>query len=232
MYGYIYCITNKINGKQYVGQTTQAVSQRFSGHISEPDERMAIARAIIKYGKENFSVETLDQANSPKELNALEKAYIKIKRSHVTEGGYNIRRGGGYTDYERIRSPMSQETKNKIRIANTGKKASKETRRKLSESHKGNVPGNTGMRYKNHPRTEVTRRNISIATRGKKHPNGSGEKHHSAKRIQCVETKEIFPTITSASIWLKKQGLGTGIWQALTESHRIAGGYHWVYKDK
>lgn len=32
---YIYCITNLINGKQYVGKTTQSVNKRFKEHCSD-----------------------------------------------------------------------------------------------------------------------------------------------------------------------------------------------------
>ena len=30
---YIYLITNKINGKQYVGQTIRTIEERWKGHI-------------------------------------------------------------------------------------------------------------------------------------------------------------------------------------------------------
>lgn len=30
-----------------------------------------------------------------------------------------------------------------------------------------------------------------------------GNKHHAAKQVQCIETKQIFDTLTEASIWLK-----------------------------
>lgn len=33
IHGYIYLITNKINGKQYVGQTVETIKERFSKHL-------------------------------------------------------------------------------------------------------------------------------------------------------------------------------------------------------
>ena len=67
--GYIYCITNKINGKKYIGQTTETIHKRWIRHINA-HSNMAISKAIDKYGKENFEIKELLCAtcNTKKEL--------------------------------------------------------------------------------------------------------------------------------------------------------------------
>lgn len=52
--GYIYKITNKINGKNYIGQTTMNLKDRLTCHKS-PSANMVISKAIKKYGWNNFS---------------------------------------------------------------------------------------------------------------------------------------------------------------------------------
>ena len=62
----IYCYTNKINGKRYVGQTVQKLKNRHCQHISATkfksshhDNFSPIHRAMRKYGIENFKLEIL-----------------------------------------------------------------------------------------------------------------------------------------------------------------------------
>jgi len=52
-YGMVYLITNEVNGKHYVGQTTRTVEQRFKEHMESP---YPIGKAIRKYGAENFTI--------------------------------------------------------------------------------------------------------------------------------------------------------------------------------
>ena len=52
----IYKITNKINGKVYIGQSIN-IEKRWKQHINDPGYN--IHNAIKKYGKENFSFEVL-----------------------------------------------------------------------------------------------------------------------------------------------------------------------------
>lgn len=103
---YIYKITNLINGKIYIGQTTSCVQKRFDEHaIHGKFNKMAIDRAIIKYGKENFKIEIIDDtAKDQDELNLKEEYYIALYDSCNKKIGYNITTGGknyGPLNYKR-----------------------------------------------------------------------------------------------------------------------------------
>lgn len=96
MMGYIYKITNKVNSKVYIGQTVQSVKDRWYGHcktknLSKAEKSMHIKRAILKYGKENFIVETLEKCDSNL-LNERERYYISYFDSY--RNGYNSTKGG------------------------------------------------------------------------------------------------------------------------------------------
>ena len=59
--GTIYCITNKINGKRYVGQTIRDLGIRFNEHCFDDRSNSKIHQAIKKYGWQNFSCEIVEQ---------------------------------------------------------------------------------------------------------------------------------------------------------------------------
>lgn len=95
MRGFIYKITNKINNKSYIGQTIQNVRERFYQHCAvkcNPEVfRMAIHKAIVKYGKDNFSLEVIEEVDSAL-LNEREKYWIQYYNSYTN--GYNQTVGG------------------------------------------------------------------------------------------------------------------------------------------
>lgn len=76
IYGYIYKITNNINSKVYIGQTTRTVEARFQEHLHSCTQKakatMHLYSAMKLYGKEKFKVETIDSAESQEELNKKE----------------------------------------------------------------------------------------------------------------------------------------------------------------
>ncbi len=98
----IYKITNTINNKIYVGKTTTSLKQRFNEHCKFAKlnkHSTHLANAIRKYGKENFKIEKIDEANSISELNLKEKYWIK--RLDAVNSGYNLTAGGdGGNTYE------------------------------------------------------------------------------------------------------------------------------------
>ena len=58
--GYIYKITNTVNGKSYVGKTEKTIQERWKGHlnnIKKYKDKLPLYRALDKYGKENFIIE-------------------------------------------------------------------------------------------------------------------------------------------------------------------------------
>lgn len=98
--GYIYCITNKVNGKKYIGQTIQTIRKRWNGHVSKCRNRPMVDRAIDLYGKENFNIEQIEKVcfkskdELCEKLNSLEQFYIKkFNTLSKNKQGYNITYG-------------------------------------------------------------------------------------------------------------------------------------------
>lgn len=131
----VYKITNKINGKIYIGITNQGSGVRYYKHWSDArkGDPCPMHKAMAKYGKENFTLEIIDFADTYEELKEKEKFYIKKFNSMDRSIGYNLTEGGDGT-FGRFHS---EETKEKIRQKALGRKASEEAKKKMSESRKG-----------------------------------------------------------------------------------------------
>ena len=86
----IYLITNRINGKQYVGQTSRSLKRRFYEHSRH---KSAIGKAIKKYGRENFTIETIDVCETFEMANEREQYWIAFYGC-VAPNGYNLTEGG------------------------------------------------------------------------------------------------------------------------------------------
>ena len=90
MKGYIYKITNKVNGKSYIGQTRYTIEFRWRQHIHKKDNTY-FHNAIKKYGVDNFIVEKLEECNI-EDLN--EKEIYYIAKYNTFKDGYNLTIGG------------------------------------------------------------------------------------------------------------------------------------------
>ena len=102
--GFIYVITNDINGKQYVGKTRETIEKRFKTHLEDSFrarmEKRPLYAAMNKYGREHFSIEKIEEC-------ALEVIDIReqywISQLNTYHNGYNATLGGDGTllyDYE------------------------------------------------------------------------------------------------------------------------------------
>lgn len=106
----IYKITNKLNGKSYIGQTIKSVEVRFKQHCKTES---ILGRAIRKYGENNFEIETLQKAKSKEEMDLLEKEYIEKYDSF--KNGYNVTEDGqGTFDNKKSRWILKKETHDKL----------------------------------------------------------------------------------------------------------------------
>ena len=124
----IYKITNKIDGKSYIGKCVGSIEKRFQRHCRPSSGCIKIKNAINKYGKENFEVEELEVCENTEVLSKREVYWIKHYNS--IEKGYNLTKGGDG-------GLPNEEVREKIRKYRTGKKASQKTKDKMSKNRTG-----------------------------------------------------------------------------------------------
>jgi group I intron endonuclease len=94
--GFIYTITNQVNGKVYVGCTIGSVQRRWSYHLKDArrGSELAIHSAIRKYGVSNFLVSVVKEiTGSRRDLLEAEKSAIRLLNT-VAPNGYNLTLGG------------------------------------------------------------------------------------------------------------------------------------------
>lgn len=141
----IYKLTNKKNGKSYIGQTTQSLTERLWQHSNRsPSQthRSAIYNAIKKNGIKAFTIEIIATASSLEELNELEVLYIK-KHSTLAPDGYNLLKGGDNrechpnTKRKISKSLKGTQIKNRMNGSPKGRPVSEERRRRISDTLKG-----------------------------------------------------------------------------------------------
>lgn len=86
----IYKITNKINNKCYIGQTINSLNDRFNRHKKDAISNRLdthLARAIRKYGEENFIAEIIEEVDN--QILLTEREYYWINFYDSVNKGYN-----------------------------------------------------------------------------------------------------------------------------------------------
>lgn len=127
----LYLITNHVNGKVYIGQTSKTAEERWKMHcwtVNKPDY---FHRAIKKHGPEAFEVQTIAIAQTVEEISQLEIKWIAAFRSHEKMFGYNTTLGGEYG------AVPNEEVRAKIGAASSSRTHDEKTREKMRLSHLG-----------------------------------------------------------------------------------------------
>lgn len=152
----VYLVTNKINGKQYVGQTSQSLQKRWNRHKSPMNHRRSsyLFNSICKYGADAFEIKSLVIVETKQEMDYYERELIRILDLRNPEKGYNLTDGGGGM----LGFKLSDETKSRM----AAHIKTEEHRAKISKAKLGNK-SRLGMKH-----SEETKQQMSLAAKGRK----------------------------------------------------------------
>ena len=220
----IYCIENTINGKKYVGQSTD-IKDRWRRHISElkkcKHDNSYLQDNWIVYGESAFRFYVLEEC-SPELLDKKEQYYIDYLDSMSYANGFNLTTGGkkGNTITEEIRQKMSKS------VTESYTEELLEVRRQdaleywSNPENKKRVLGENNVMYGKH-HTEETKRKMSEAKKGK----AAWIKYTSS--VYCEELQTTFINASEAS---KKTNISRdGIVKVCKGKQHTSGGYHWSF---
>jgi group I intron endonuclease len=208
------------NGKKYVGITGNDVKVRWQNGTGYKRNKH-FWNAITKYGWENIEHIILYTNISKDKACEIEKELIAKYNTRNSQFGYNNSIGG---EYGTLGARLSEETRRKMSESRKGEKNSfygkhhtDEARAKNSIAHKCQIGCWKGKRL-----TEEHRQKIK-----ENHADLSGGKSPRAKPVICIETGEVYEAISVAS---KTTGIcDDSISKVCKGITKTAGGYHWMF---
>lgn len=185
----VYRIDCEVTGLSYVGQTVLPLEERWRAHVDyskwviryKPEKDTKFARAIRKHGPETFTPSVIEE--TAEEL--LDEREIHWIAELGTFGnGYNSTKGGGgRRGYE-----CSEETREKLRQIQLGRKHTDETKAKIAEKKRGiaQTPEHVAKRAASnrsagHKRSEEVKDKIRAANIGQKRSDEAKFKMRVAK---------------------------------------------------
>ena len=203
----IYKHTNKINGKTYIGKTTD-IRNRWRNNGIHYKTCPRFWSAIKHYGWDNFSHEILESNIPDNEVDEKEKEYIQKYRTLENDFGYNLNNGGcGGNAW----AGKTQEEKNIYKKQRREETLSRgaEWHKKLSDSQKKSWENNKARKEK-----------LSNRMKGGNNPI--------ARKCLCIETGIIYNSYADAAEacgYSRKNGSKIGM--VIRGERNIACGYHW-----
>lgn len=227
-YGYIYLVKNSVNAKVYIGQTTTAVSYRWSSHLShsreEGGKKYPLYNAIRKHGADAFSVTVLTTARDRTTLDLKERILIRAYGSMYGHRGYNCR-AGGYAG-----GRLTEETKAKIGAGNKGKVRTPEFRERISAVQRGRKQSEEWIanRFANAkgrkmpPRTAEHAQKIGQANRGRKQSEQEKERRAAKHRGRKNTPETIEKMRQSALLNRSRTRIANGIREIMKQIGYVA----------
>lgn len=212
----VYRITNKLNGKCYIGQTVRPLKLRIYHHLYRKES--LVSKAILKYGMENFDIEILEVLGDKAELDECEKFWI-AEMGCIAPKGYNLTAGGegvhGYKAPDTTRALQSELKKelykDKSKHPRAGKPHTEETKRTIADKKKG-----TTSPRKGHKMTPEERKKASESKMG-------------MGRVPVInlDTGEVFDSVGLAA---EKYGvMASNITKVCTGKYKKSAGCRWAH---
>lgn len=222
----VYCHTNKKNGKKYFGITSQKPEKRWANGRGYKDNEH-FSNSIKKYGWDGFEHEILFTNLTIDQASCMEINLIRMHNTTNVDFGYNKSFGGecnrgGITEETRKKlsyasSHISESTREKHRQNLIKRNKTEEHRKAVSDSAKRRKKEITEnfSKYWHLPRSEETKEKLKIAHQ---------------KRVVCIETGQIFDSITLAA---KTLGLTRNAVGNVLNGYSVsAKGYHFAFCDE
>jgi group I intron endonuclease len=219
----VYCFTNKINNKKYIGLTCN-IKIRYNQHRKATSRAVVFCLAIKKYGFENFEFLILKEGLSLEDAKSFEKKFINEFNS-IVPNGYNRTIGGDASVKHSLETIEKIKEKNRIYRLNNphpmqGRKHSEETKKLIKESalkRKDRLSGeshwNFGMKHK-----ESTKEKMSV-----KQSLGNNPR---AKKVIDLNTNTIYSCINEAKV---VHGISHSFISMLCSGKRKSNKYNFKY---
>ena len=202
--GLIYKVTNKINQKIYIGQTSNTLGERKKQHIqsafnSRRPTKNYFHKAIKKYGIDNFQWEILEDNILEKDLNKREKYWIKYYNSYLN--GYNLTEGGdSFNNIEKWRQENPQLAKESAQRGCQIMKHILTLHPEKEEQRKENSKKGMQKYFQEHEQ-EWREKSYQIYLKHKEQVDKQFEEFHKqqSKKVLCINTNIIYPSASEAS---------------------------------
>jgi group I intron endonuclease len=152
----VYCITNRITGRRYIGLTTGSIKERWQSHMQRVRKgvKTALYDAIRAYGAENFEILEMASLLANGDVAALKMLEREIISQEGTFGaGYNMTAGGDGTPGRKLSEKeiaarkavkWTPERRAAFSRAMAGRELSPEHRSKIGAASKGRNVGSVG----------------------------------------------------------------------------------------
>lgn len=222
------------NGKVYIGITCQAPVRRWrKGESYKHNDHFY--RAINKYGWDNFKHEILFAGLTKEQAEQKEINLITLYDSTNADKGYNIEKGGNH-------HYMNDSTREKLRVANLGKKQSEETVRKrvAHTIRDADYRNKIALRSKGRRHNKETCAKLSLINIGNKNAKGCCRTEKHKELLSQLKSKVVFQTDANGNFIAvykslkeaeKITGISKGnICECIHGKRKHAGGYVWSYQ--
>lgn len=214
----VYCHTNIINGKKYIGQTSNYVRR------CQPTNYKGCTKlynAIMKYGWDNFTHEILEDNLTLEQANQREEYYINLY--NTVKDGYNIKSGGLNNLYsEQSKQKMSNSCSSKRHIicieTNIEYDSAKAIEKELGFANANIIAcckGKLHTAYGYHWRYAEEQ---YIPTQDKR-----------KRPVKCIELNQIYESASEAARQLGLQR--PNISRCCEKKLKSTGGYHWEFVE-